>query len=235
MAQRKILVVEDETDIRDLLVQLLQREGYRVKSLDDGRQVLKEVRISPPDLLLLDLMLPGVSGLEITRELKQSAATSSTADIPIVILSAKGEENDVVLGLELGADDYLAKPFSPRELVARVRAVLRRNERVPAGPPGTAPLRLELGPLVIDTERYELLMDGEPVELTRAEFRLMWTLGARPGRVYTRGELADRITGGDSIILDRNVDVHVSSVRKKLGRYGDMLQTVRGVGYRLKD
>lgn len=235
MAQRSILIVEDEPDIRDLLVQLLQREGFRAKGMDDGRAALNQVRHSPPDLLLLDLMLPGMNGLEITRALKQGDGYQATAEIPIVILSAKGEETDVVLGLEMGADDYLAKPFSPKELLARVRAVLRRSERAPAGPPGKAPLRLELGPLIIDTERYELLMDGEPVDLTRAEFRLMWTLGARPGRVYTRGELADRITAGESIILDRNVDVHVSSVRKKLGRYGDMLQTVRGVGYRLKD
>jgi two-component system phosphate regulon response regulator PhoB len=235
MSQRSVLVVEDEPDIRDLLVQLLQREGFKARGVDDGKAALTQVRHSPPDLLLLDLMLPGMSGLELTRMLKQGDGSTGTSEIPIVMLTAKGEETDVVLGLEMGADDYLTKPFSPKELLARVRAVLRRSERAPVATNGKASTRIEIGPMVIDSERFEFLLDGELVELTRAEFRLMWTLGSRPGRVYTRGELADRITAGESIILDRNVDVHISSVRKKLGPHGDLVQTVRGVGYRLRD
>jgi two-component system phosphate regulon response regulator PhoB len=179
-------------------------------------------------MILLDLMLPGIDGLEVCRRLK---AVEETRGISLIILTAKGEEVDVVTGLELGADDYVTKPFSPRELTARVRAVLRRSKL------DEEPEReqREIGDLVVDRVRYEARLAGEPLTLTRAEFRLLWTLVNRPGRVYTRNELAEEITAGESLIIDRNVDVHVSSIRKKLGSSGGLIATIRGVGYKCRD
>lgn len=230
MTKRSVLVVEDERDIRDLIQLHLEREGYRVLTAADGDRAFDLARTTRPDLMCLDLMLPGMDGLQLTRLLKQ---TEETVDIPILMVTAKGEETDIVLGLELGADDYIVKPFRPKELVARIRAVFRRMERKTAG--AEEPARVEIGTIKVDTERHEVAVDGESVEFTRAEFRLLWTLIRRPGRVYTRGELVDRITDGESIILDRNVDVHVSAIRKKLGDEGNRIQTIRGVGYKFRD
>jgi two-component system phosphate regulon response regulator PhoB len=228
MTNESVLVVEDEADLRELLELHLLREGYRVLTAEEGRRGFELATAERPDIVVLDWMLPNMSGPEIARLLRDR---TETRGIGIVMLTAKGEERDVVMGLESGADDYVVKPFRPKELVSRVKAVLRRR----AAETGKATNRMTVGPLTMDRERFELLVDSQPVILTRAEFRLLWSLLTHPGRVFTRGELADEITAGESIILERNVDVHVSAVRKKLGIAGDVIQTVRGVGYRCKD
>lgn len=226
--QETILVIEDDPDIAELLAYNLQREGYRVLTASDGEKGLREAADRHPSLILLDLMLPGMDGIEVAKQLKLRTDTEA---IPLIMVTAKGEESDVVLGLGLGADDYIPKPFSPKELVARVKAVLRRGAPAAAA---EAPSRVEAGPLVIDAERHEATVRGKPVSLTLAEFRLLQMLASRPGRVFSRAELVERITGGDAVVLERNVDVHVRSIRKKLKRDADWVETVRGVGYRLK-
>ena len=191
-------------------------------------EALKSARSKAPDLVVLDLMLPGVDGLEVCRRLKTDPKTQH---IPIVMLTAKGEEADIVAGLELGADDYITKPFSPRVLVARVRAVLRRRAREPAD--GTSVVRI--GELVIHPGRHEVLVGGEAVQLTLTEFRILHFLARRPGWVFTRYQIVEGVQGEDAVVTDRSVDVHIVSVRRKLGKYGTYIETVRGVGYRFKD
>lgn len=229
MRKPTILVIEDDQDIIDVVRYNLEREGFRVLEATDGERGLETTLRSKPDLVLLDLMLPGVDGLEVCRRLREHPEARG---LPVVIITAKGEEADVVVGLEMGADDYLPKPFSPRELVARIRAVLRRVSRT-AGESHRS--RIELRDIVLDATRHEVLRHGEPVALTRAEFRLLWALAQRPGRVYARNELVEEITAGESLIIDRNVDVHISSIRKKLGDAGDVIATIRGVGYKCVD
>lgn len=228
MAKETVLIIEDDPDIVELIRYNLEREGYPVITANDGELGLHEARRRKPGAILLDLMLPGMDGLEVCRLLKQD---ESTLAIPILMVTAKNEESDVVTGLELGADDYISKPFSPRELIARLRAILRRG----AGPDLKARKRIEVGEVVLDRERYEVLSSGEIVPVTRAEFRLLWTLASHPGRVYTRDELVERITDGEAVILDRNVDVHVSAIRKKLGSRNEFITTVRGIGYKCVD
>ena len=221
----KVLIIEDDPDIIELLRYNLAREGYKVSACKDGELGLMEARKQLPDLILLDLMLPGMNGLEVCRKLKGGEKTSVTR---IIMITAKGEESDVVSGLELGADDYVTKPFSPRELLARIKAVLRRGEAADRKEPS----RREIGDVVLDKERYEVTVKGSHVVFTRAEFRLAWMLASNPGRVYTRDELVEQITGGEAMILDRNVDVHISAIRKKLGTDVELIGTVRGVGYK---
>jgi phosphate regulon transcriptional regulator PhoB len=225
MASR-VLIVEDEPDIRGLLAFHLEREGYQVFKSNNGADALRQVRARPPDLVLLDLMLPEMDGLEVCRRLRQDPAT---APLPIVMLTAKGEEVDRVLGLELGADDYIVKPFSPREVVARIRAVLRRS-RPPAG---AAPI--VTGKLLIDVARHSVHVDGVPVVLTPKEFDLLRALAEAGGRVLAREFLLDRVWGyamaGE--LESRTVDVHVRRLRVKLGGEGRRIVTVKGVGYRL--
>lgn len=228
MVKENLLIIEDDPDIVELMQYNLEREGYRVMSAEDGEVGLREAAQRKPDLVLLDLMLPGIDGLSVCRELKQS---ESTRGIPVIMVTAKGEESDVVSGLELGADDYVVKPFSPRELVARVRAVLRRG----ASQEGPGKSRIDLGNVVLDAERYEVRVHGEVVPFTRSEFRLLAALAASPGRVFTRDQLVDQLTDGQAIIIDRNVDVHISAIRKKLGSEADLIVTVRGVGYKCRD
>ncbi len=222
----RVLIVEDEPDIRGLLVFHLEREGYQVVRSSDGADALRQVRARPPDLVLLDLMLPGMDGLEVCRRLRQDPAT---APLPIVMLTAKGDEVDRVLGLELGADDYIVKPFSPKEVVARIRAVLRRS-RAPAG---TAPI--VAGKLLIDVARHTVHVDGAPVGLTPKEFDLLRALAEACGRVLSREFLLDRVWGYSAAgeIESRTVDVHVRRLRVKLGGEGRRIVTVKGVGYRL--
>ena len=229
MSPSTVLIVEDEPDIAELVEYNLQREGYKVLKAADGRKGLELARTRKPDAVILDLMLPEMDGIEVCRNLRQD---QTTQDLAVIMLTAKGEESDVVLGLELGADDYMTKPFSPRELVARLRAVLRT--RTPTQANGVKQ-RIQVGSVVLDLERYEIRVDDRNVPVTRAEFRLLWALASRPGRVFTRDELVESITNGENIILGRNVDVHVSSARKKLGPEGDMIVTVRGVGYKCRD
>lgn len=229
MKREKILVVEDEADLREVLSYNLTRDGYRVVTAENGAEGLRKARKEAPDLLLLDLMLPDLDGVEICRRLKKDPLTST---LPIIMVTAKSEEPDVVLGLGVGADDYVAKPFSPRTLLARVKAVLRRGpQREEVG----ATRRIVRGPLSIDADRHEARLDGELVRFTATEFRLVHFLALHAGRVFTRDQLMRRVMGEDVILVDRNVDVHVRAVRAKMGEHRDMLETVRGVGYRFRD
>ena len=226
-----ILLIEDDPDIVEVIRYNLEREGYRVLIANDGELGLKTAIQASPGLVLLDLMLPGIDGLEVCRQIR---SREDTQELPVIMLTAKCEEPDVVVGLEIGADDYLSKPFNPRELVARIRAVLRRIERGDGGR-GRGRTRIELHDLVLDVTRHEVLKEGKPIPMTRAEFRLLWALAQRPGRVYARNELVDEITAGETLIIDRNVDVHISAIRKKLGESGKVIATVRGVGYKCMD
>jgi DNA-binding response OmpR family regulator len=228
-AREKIVVIEDEADILEVIEYNLTREGYRILTSRDGEDGLALAKREAPDLVLLDLMLPSLDGIEVCRLLKSDPVTSA---IPVIMVTAKGEESDAVLGLGLGADDYVRKPFSPKELVARVRAVLRRgpvrNERGPRE-------RIARGGLVIDASRHEVSVDGKVAVLTATGFRLIHFLASHPGRVFTRDELLSRVIGDKSIVIDRNIDVHIVAIRKKLGRYRDLIETIRGVGYRFRE
>lgn len=228
MPDLKILLVEDERDLLELLKYNLDREGYEVLTAETGEDGLKLVRSAAPDLILLDLMLPSMDGLEVCRSLKTKA---DTADIPVIMLTAKGEEIDIVRGLELGADDYITKPFSPRILMARVKAVLRR-----ADAEGRDRTVIEAGDVRIDIERHEVTAEGETVELTATEFKLLTLLLSRPARVFTRQQIIDSLHEGFAAVTDRSVDVQVVALRRKLGTVsGQRIETVRGVGYRFKD
>lgn len=228
MAKEHILVVDDEEDILELVRYNLTKEGYRVSTVTSGEEALKAARTSQPDVILLDLMLPGVDGLEVCRLLKQDAKTQH---IPVIMLSAKGDEADVVSGLELGAADYITKPFSPRILVARLRAVLRRRATETVSE--SAPLAIH--DLIIHPGRHEVLVKGQPVDLTVTEFRLLHMLARRPGWVFTRSQIVNGVHGDDYPVSDRSVDVQIVGLRKKLGACGDYIETVRGVGYRFKE
>ncbi|MFH1686513.1 MAG: response regulator transcription factor [bacterium] len=225
LISQKILIIEDDPDIVDVLTYNLSRDGYEVLAASDGSAGLRMVQADPPDLVLLDLMLPGRPGLEICRELKSRAETSSVA---VVIITAKSEEVDIVAGLELGADDYITKPFSPRVVLARLRAVLRRAHEPQAD--NSAVLRRHN--LVIDPGRHEVQVDHQIITLTITEFRLLHFLAGRPGWVFTRDQIVDRIRGEEVMVTDRTVDVHVAGLRKKLGSAGSYIETVRGIGYR---
>ena len=228
MAKETILVVDDEEDILELVRHHLKREGYAVQCADSGEKALTAARSGPVDLILLDLMLPGIDGLEVTRQLKNAPQTKH---IPILMLTAKGEESDVVTGLELGADDYVTKPFSPRILIARTRAIMRRGSRETIDE--TAVIRVH--DIEIHPGRRTVTLQGEPVTLTYTEFQVLSILARRPGWVFTRSQIVDMVRGDDYPVTDRSVDVQIVGLRKKLGRFGDTIETVRGVGYRLKE
>ena len=226
---RSVVVIEDEADIREVIEYNLQREGFRVICAPDGESGLRRTREETPDLVLLDLMMPGLDGVEVCRRLKENPLTRA---IPVIMLTAKGEESDVILGLGLGADDYITKPFSTREVVARVKAVLRRG---PVSEGGSVAERIVREGLMVDIGRHQVKVDGEPVTLTATEMRLLHFLASHPGRVFTRDHLLSRVIGEHAVVIDRNIDVHVGSVRRKLGSRRDLIETVRGVGYRFKD
>lgn len=227
MPAENILVVEDEEDILELITYNLTREGYRVTGVASGEEAIDTVGRSRPELVLLDIMLPGADGLTVCRTLK---GDTDTAGIPIIMVSAKGEEADIVVGLELGAEDYITKPFSPRELIARVRAVLRR---VNAGPIEDD-AEISIGEITIRPGRHEVLINGQAIDLTVTEFGLLNLLARRPGWVFTRYQIVDALHGVDYPVTDRSVDVQVVGLRKKLGTSGAMIETVRGVGYRFR-
>ncbi len=227
--RESILVVEDEEDILEVIRYNLAREGYRVHGVRDGEEALDRIRKDNPNLVLLDLMLPGIDGLSICRRIKEDPVTRM---IPVVMVTAKGEESDVVLGLGLGADDYVVKPFSPRELVARVKAVLRRGPLVEERADGE---RITKDTLVVDIARHEVRVDDLPVTMTATEMRLLHFLAAHPGRVFTRDHLLSRVIGEHAVVIDRNIDVHIGTIRKKLGSQRDLIETVRGVGYRFRE
>jgi two-component system phosphate regulon response regulator PhoB len=228
--QEKILVVDDEEDILELVQYNLVKEGYDVVCALTGEKALEVAASIPIDLIVLDLMLPGVDGLSVTQKLKNDPGTS---DIPIVMLTARGEEKDVVTGLEMGADDYIPKPFSPRILMARIRSVLRRRAKA-ANSEEEASI-LEGHQLTVRPEKHEVYADGEPVQLTVTEFELLCFLMKRPGWVFTRSQIVDAIRGDHYAVTDRSVDVQMVGLRKKLGKCGKYIETVRGVGYRFKE
>lgn len=228
-AKSKIIVVEDEADILDVIEYNLTREGYKVLGFRDGEQGLEAIRGEDPQLVLLDLMLPGMDGIEICKKVKEDPLTR---DVPVIMITAKTEESDVVLGLGVGADDYVSKPFSPKELVARVKAVLRR---APLKETAAKSDRITIDGFVIDNTRHEVTLDGEPVTMTATEFKMLHFLASHPGRVFSREQLLSKVVGSDTVVIDRNVDVHIRSIRKKLGEnHRSLIDTVRGVGYRFK-
>lgn len=221
-----ILVVDDEERLRSLVQSYLAQEGFRVLLAGNGADALTLAREAQPDVIVLDLMLPGLDGLQVCRQLR------TFSDAYVLMLTAKAEEIDRVIGLEVGADDYLTKPFSPRELVARIRAMLRRPRSTPVGAPLHSPAQ-QFGPLVIDHGRHEVMLDGTRVALTNMEYDLLITLAAHPGRAFTRAQLLERIWGTDYFGDDHVVDVHIANLRKKLGDV-QVIVTVRGVGYRFE-
>jgi two-component system phosphate regulon response regulator PhoB len=228
MEKRRILVIEDDPDILEILQYNLANEGYEIATATDGERGLREAAAHKPALILLDLMLPGIPGLEVCRQLRNKR---ESRNVPIIMVTAKGEEVDVVAGLGLGADDYITKPFRVRELIARVNAVLRRA----AEPIGEDEERLERGDIVIDLTKHEVTVASDPVELTLAEFRLLASLAGQPGRVFPRARLVHQITAGGYQISERNVDVHVAALRRKLGDSARAIITVRGIGYKFKE
>ncbi len=229
MAKETILIVDDEEDIIELIKYHLKNEGYLVLTAQTGEKAVELAKSHHPDLMVLDLMLPGIDGLEVTRILKTGP---ETADIPIVMLTAKGEESDIVTGLELGASDYVSKPFSPRVLVARIRAVLRRNTNSSSAMPDPVTLR---GDLVVDRARHVVTIGGESVDLTLSEFDLLSFLAAKKGWVFTRGQIVDAIRGENYAVTERSIDVIIVGLRKKLKSHASAIETVRGVGYRFKE
>ncbi len=228
MTRERILVVDDEEDLLELVNYNLSKEGYRVRCVATGEEALAEARQTLPDLIVLDLLLPAVDGLEVCRRLK---ADSRTQHIPIVMLTAKGEESDMVAGLELGADDYVTKPFSPRVLLARVKTILRRKGK--EGPDAEGAIRIH--ELTIHPGRHEVYLSGQPLDLTYTEFRLLHFLARKPGWAFTRSQIVDAVKGEDYPVTERSVDVQVAGLRKKLGACGVYVETVRGVGYRFKE
>ncbi|PLX23942.1 MAG: DNA-binding response regulator [Ignavibacteria bacterium] len=225
-SKRRILVVEDEEEILELVTYNLTKEGYEVDSVTSGEDALHNITASPPDLVLLDLMLPGVDGLEVCKILKRKPETENVA---IIMLTARSEEADIVTGLELGADDYITKPFSRRVLLARVKAVLRRSEEENTA---SEMDMIRIHDLIVNPGRHEVLVDGEQVSLTLTEFRVLHFLANKPGWVFTRSQIVEAVRGDGYPVTDRSVDVQIVGLRKKLGTAGRYIETVRGVGYR---
>ncbi len=228
MPKGKILVVDDEEDILELVRFNLKREGYDVIGVETGEDCIRKAKERMPELIILDLMLPGIDGLDVCRRLKNDTKTSH---IPVVMLTAKGDESDIVSGLELGADDYITKPFSPKVLIARVKAVLRRaSASAEAGEDV-----LKRGALVINPGRREVLFRGKNIELTFSEFEILYCLARRPGWVFTRNQIVNKVKGDDYPVTERAIDVQVVGLRKKLGKAAENIETIRGVGYRFRD
>ncbi len=220
-----IAVVDDEPDILELISFHLKNAHFDVRTFTDGKGLYEFLKGGYPQLLILDLMLPDMDGFEICRNLK---ADERYSELPIIMLTAKSEEMDKVLGLELGADDYITKPFSPKELIARVRAVLRRKERK------ERKQYIEIGSLKIDTERYEVTVNGRKIDLTPTEFKLLRILSENEGRVFTRDQLLDYLWGTEKVVIDRTIDVHIHHLRKKLGKAGNLIKNLSGVGYKIE-
>ncbi len=229
MSTPSILVVDDEKDIQELLEYNLVRNSYKVLCVGTGEDALREAREKLPNMIILDLMLPGVDGLEVCKRLKND---HKTEHIPIIMLTARGEEADVVVGLELGADDYIAKPFSPRVVLARMKAVLRRREQESNG---GGELLVKSGGLTINSQRHEAAINGRALTLTALEMRILSTLARQPGRVFTRYQIVESTQGVGVGVTDRSVDVHIVSLRRKLGEDANLIETVRGVGYRFAE
>ncbi len=230
MAKETILVVDDEEDIVELVRVSLEREGYTVLSADCGEQALSMARAQTPDLVVLDIMMPGIDGLEVTRAMKGDDRTKAVA---IIMLSAKGEESDIISGLELGADDYVTKPFSPKILIARIRSVLRRKQQPLASKDNTGSIRMH--DITITPHKHAVTVAGKIIRLTASEFDILHLLARHPGWVFTRGQIVNKVRGEDYAVTDRSIDVQIAGIRKKLGSHGACIETVRGVGYRFKE
>jgi two-component system phosphate regulon response regulator PhoB len=226
MSKQRILIIEDERALTKVLAYNLEREGYEVTVAHDGVEGLRRAQTHPPDLVILDLMLPGMDGLEVCRELRSGEATRS---IPILMLTAKAEETDQIVGFSLGADDYVTKPFSVKVLVQRIKALKRRAEA-----PAESGVLTHQG-VQIDRVRHRASVDGKPLDLTPTEFRLLECLLRQPGRAFSRHQLMDAAIGDGAIVLERTIDVHIKTLRRKLGTAGDLIETVRGVGYRFNE
>ncbi len=224
---KSVLVVDDEKDIVQLIRYNLEREGFKVESALDGNEALKKAAEAKPDLILLDIMLPGKDGYEVIKSLNQS---EKTANIPVIFLTAKSAEFDEVLGLELGADDYIVKPISPRKLISRIRAVLRRYEGVKS----EEAKNLDFGTISIDRDSYLVSVSGEQIFFPRKEFEILYYLASHEGKVVTRETLLSRVWGADVYVGDRTVDVHIRKIREKLGKHAAMIETIKGVGYKFK-
>lgn len=224
---RTILIVEDEVDLADLVRHNLEREGYRCRCMANGEDGLAEARRNPPDVLILDRMLPRMSGDQVISTLRREP---KTADIPILMLTAKAEESDELVGFALGADDYITKPFSMKLLIARIEALLRRATA--SSSPSNV---LNAGPITLDRDRREAMIDGKSIVLTATEFGILWQLIAAGGRVLSRDQLIDAVLGPSAVVTDRTIDVHVAALRKKIGPAATLLQTIRGVGYTLRE
>ena len=228
MPSQTILLVEDERDIAELITYNLEREGFRVELAMSGEEGLRKARGDPPDLIVLDIMLPEMNGLDVCKALRSDQATQR---IPIIMLTARDEDIDIVTGLEVGADDYLTKPFSPRVLIARIRSVLRRYRESTE----STSEPLQLGELTVDRGKRQVTVSGSSVELTHTEFELLFVLASRPGWVFSRTQLIDSLRDGQLVITDRAIDVQVTNLRKKLAPCGHYIQTVRGAGYRMTE
>lgn len=225
--ENTILAIEDEDDILEVIEFNLDREGYDVLTSKNGQEGLEMVEEEDPDLVLLDLMLPDLDGIEICKQIRNNPETKG---IPVIMVTAKDTESEVILGLGVGADDYVTKPFNPKELVARVKAVLRRASLIDGDSNDEI---IKHGELMVDPQRHLVEIDGEPVDLTATEFSLLNHLASNPGRVYSREQLVENVLG--TIVTDRNIDVHIRAIRKKLGDLSELIETVRGVGYRFKE
>lgn len=229
MPRETVLVVDDEPDILELIRFNLEREGYTVRTVASGEEALAAAAQLMPDIVVLDLMLPGLDGIEVCRRLKREAGTQA---VPVLMLTAKTEDTDIVTGLEIGADDYVTKPFSPKVLIARIRALLRRTrDGSNAGTTGN----IQFSGITIDPNRHEVVVDGVKIDLSATEFSLLEFLGSNPGWVFSRSQIIDAVRGRDYAITERAVDVQVLGLRRKLGQHGEVIQTVRGVGYRFQD
>ncbi len=228
MAYGKILVVEDNPDILELVAYNLESQGYEVTRAMTGENGLSQAARAEPDLVILDVMLPGINGLDVCRKLKQQ---ESTRHIPVILLTAKSEDTDIISGLEIGADDYITKPFSPKVLIARVRALLRRvsEDKIP-----DAALILQVHGITMDTVRHEVLVEGQEVAMSATEFAILRHLMTNPGWVFSRNQIIDAVRGGNYPVTERSVDVQILGLRKKLGPQGQHIETVRGVGYRMR-
>jgi DNA-binding response OmpR family regulator len=221
-----IAALDDEADILKLLKVTLEKAGYRFAGFQEAEDLYRYLAREKPGLILLDLMLPGTDGLEVCRHIRRS---EDLAGIPIIMLTARGDESDKVVGLELGADDYITKPFSVKELVARIHAVLRRPGAGEAGP------RIAVGTLVIDLHKFEVTVGGAKVDLTATEFKILQLLGSRKGRVFSRDQILDHLWGSEKAVIDRTVDVHIRNLREKLGPAASLIKNIRGVGYKLEE
>jgi two-component system alkaline phosphatase synthesis response regulator PhoP len=227
MSKGIILVIDDEEDLIELVRYNLNKEGFEVIGAGDGESGLRQARQNKPDVIIIDLMLPGMDGLEVCRLLRSG---DETAHIPLVMLTAKGSESDRVVGLELGADDYITKPFSPRELAARIKALLRRTRGF-----GQNRSLIRRGEISIDLNSHEVSCQGEAVELTATEYRLLQFMASHPGHVFSRNSIIENVLGRNVTVLDRTIDVHVMSLRRKLGECGEWIETIRGFGYRFRE